>query len=376
MTCDGEQPTFCGVPATRFRLVVVGLNHYHVTGWVESLGWLRDRIDVVAVYDPDMSRSDGRPPDHADPSLRQSFPDWLMKLPFESNLDELISTHQPDIALVTLPNNLASGAIKRFAESGIHVLADKPGARTAPEAAMAFGAARNSATKLSIALTRRHHPGWQAAAQFIASGKLGRLLTTEAVLVTSSVTVRDPSNVIFGKESMGGGVLHWLGVHEIDALMWLTGEEITAVQAMSANIGDPHLEVENVLSGSVQYESGAVGTIHFTYALPGKMSEGYVAIRGTKGSVKVLPDGAWTSIGPDDADEPFYQEDRTYASGPSTGYGVLGVPIINDLLSAIELDREPAASGSDVLKVLQVIDALYTSTESGKRELVMPLSEA
>jgi hypothetical protein len=33
----------------RYRVAVLGLNHYHVTGWVESLGALADRIEVVAL---------------------------------------------------------------------------------------------------------------------------------------------------------------------------------------------------------------------------------------------------------------------------------------------------------------------------------------
>lgn len=352
-------------------MVLVGLNHYHVTGWAESLGWLRGRIEVVAVYDPDPARGDGRPPDHTDPSLRQHFPGWLKELPFESDLDQLIDTHQPDIALVTLPNDQAPFAIAKLSEAGVHVLADKPCARTASEAEMAFSAARKAGTKVSVALTRRYSPGWQSAARLIASGALGRLLTTEAVLVTSSADVRDPSNLIFSRESMGGGVLHWLGVHELDALMWLTGENITAVQAWAATIGDTTLEVENVLSGSVQYESGAVGTIHFTYAMPRQTSEGHFAVRGTRGSVKILPDGSWTWTGPDDVNQPCFEETRSYKFGETTGYGAVGVVVINDLIAAIEHNREPVATGDDVLKVLRVIDALYVSAETGMRESVL-----
>ena len=175
---------------------------------------------------------------------------------------------------------------------------------------------------------------------------------------------------------MGGGVLHWLGVHELDALMWLTGENITAVQAWAANIGNSPLDVENVLSGSVQYESGAVGTIHFTYALPRLASEGYLAVRGTRGSVRILPDGSWTWTGPEDVGQPYFEEARSYKSGGITGYGTVGVVVINDLIAAIEQNREPVATGDDVLRVLQVIDALYASAESGRRESVQASREA
>lgn len=355
------------VPMKLYRVAVVGLNHYHVTAWVESLGALRDRLEIVAVYDPDPSRKDRRPPDHTDPSLSQTFPDWLQDVPFESDLDRLVDVHKPHIALVTLPNILAPAAITKLAAAGIHILADKPGARTSSEAEGAFEAARDANVKVAIALTRRYSLGWQAAAALVASGQLGTLLATEAVLVTSSVDVRQPDNLIFRKHEMGGGVLHWLGVHEIDALLWLTGERISAVQAMAASIGESSIEVENVLSASAQYESGAVGSIHLTYAMPRRAAEGYIAIRGTKGSVKVLPDGSWTWTGPTGVLDPVIQETRTYESGPSTGYGAAGTVIIDDLLHAIHDDRDPVATGSHVLAVLRVIDAMYASVETGAR---------
>ena len=41
-----------GEPARR----IIGLNHYHVTGWVKSLELFRDRLEIVALYDPDPAR--------------------------------------------------------------------------------------------------------------------------------------------------------------------------------------------------------------------------------------------------------------------------------------------------------------------------------
>ena len=37
---------------TKLRVAVVGLDHYHVTGWVESLEQFADRLEIVALYDP------------------------------------------------------------------------------------------------------------------------------------------------------------------------------------------------------------------------------------------------------------------------------------------------------------------------------------
>ena len=36
----------------RKRVGIVGLDHYHATGWAASLDLFPDEIEVVALYDP------------------------------------------------------------------------------------------------------------------------------------------------------------------------------------------------------------------------------------------------------------------------------------------------------------------------------------
>ena len=40
----------------RYRAAVVGLDHYHVAGWVETLELFPEQIEIVALYDPDPER--------------------------------------------------------------------------------------------------------------------------------------------------------------------------------------------------------------------------------------------------------------------------------------------------------------------------------
>ena len=354
-------------PAHPYRVAVVGLNHYHVTGWVESLGELTGRVEVVALHDPDPRRGELLAPDHADPHLSQTLPAWAADVPFDSDLARLIREHKPDVALVTLPNADAPAAVERLAAANVHVLVDKPLARTAAEAQRAASAARSAGVKLAVALTRRHGRGWQDAAALISAGRLGRLLSSEAIFVTSSVAVRDPDNLIFDHAAMGGGVLHWLGVHDLDLLLWLSGEPIVEVQAMAGTVGSDLLDVEDVISMAVRYASGAIGTVHYAYALPRPGGEGYLALRGSRGSIRIQPDGTLAWLGPGDASDPVITQQTTYETRRVPGYGAVGVVIIDDLLRAIEEDRDPLATGEHVTQALRVIDAAYDSARSGAR---------
>ena len=349
------------------RVAVVGLEHYHVTGWVESIELFRDRLKIVALYDPDAARGAVLAPSYHDPHLSPALAVAYRATPFYSDLDALLAREAPDIALVTLPNIAIPRAVVRLAQAGIHVLVDKPGARTAAEAEPAFAAARQAGVKVAVGLGRRFSQGWRDAKAMIAQGRLGKLLTTEAIFTTSSVWVRHPNNPIFDRELSGGGILHWLGVHDIDQLLWQTGDEIVDVQAMTGATNGAPVDVEDAVSVGLRFASGALGTIHYAYALPRTGSDGYLAFRGELGSVKIAPDGRLTWFGAGTHGDPVTTQETVYTNRVVPGYGPMGAAVIADLLAAIDDDRDPLATGEDLVRALRVIDAAYASAREGRR---------
>lgn len=60
-------------------------------------------------------------------------------------------------------------------------------------------------------------------------------------------------------------------------------------------------------------------------------------------------------------------QQTTYETRKVPGYGAVGVTIIDDLLRAIEEEREPLATGEDVTAALRLIDAAYESVRTGTR---------
>src|SRR6478736_182023 len=142
----------------RLRVGVVGLAHYHVTGWVETLEAFRDELEIVALYDPDPERGRTLAPSHHDPSLRPELGPAYRDVPFETDLERLIAAHDLDVALVTLPNVDAPAAIERLAGAGIHLLIDKPAARSAAELRPAATSVRANGVRAVVGLTRRYTP--------------------------------------------------------------------------------------------------------------------------------------------------------------------------------------------------------------------------
>src|SRR5215207_3023029 len=303
------------------RVAVVGLDHYHTTGWVESLELFPDELEIVAIYEPDRSLWEGLAPRYFDPHLKPALHDRHRSTPFVDELDSLIASFEPDIALVTLSNRDLPGAIERLASAGVHMLVDKPGASNRQAAKRAFGFANDNNVKVATGLLRRYGPGWQHAHQLCGDGRVGRLLSTDSIFNTSWPFVRDPKNHLFSHELQGGGILIWLGVHEIDQLRWMTGERIVEVQALSGQVNDAGIDVEDVMSLAFRYESGAIGTLHCAFVLPRTMSTGYLAIRGENGSLAVKSDGSVSWTGAGNRDDPVREETLSYSSATLPGYG-------------------------------------------------------
>ena len=354
------------VPGRRLRVGVVGLAHYHVTGWVETRGGFEDVMEIVALYEPDPELGRTLTPPHHDPAVRASLGERYRDLPVEARLDDLIARDALDLALVTLPNADAPDAIVRLASAGIHLLIDKPAARSAGEARRAAEAVRASGVRAVVGLTRRYAPAMRAAHEFVAAGRLGRLVAAEAVFATSSVAVRDPANLLFDRERSGGGILSWLGVHDVDALLGLSGEAITEVGAMAGSVGHPGLEVEDVVSVAVRFAGGAIGTIQHAYALPARGYRGQLALRGLHASVELGLGDDLVVLTRDD-DGSLHESRRTFVVPPAAGYGPQGRAAVTDLLGAIREGRETEAPLDALVRALDVIDAAYESARTGRR---------
>jgi predicted dehydrogenase len=340
------------------RVAVVGLAHYHVTGWVETIEGFPEELEIVALYDPDPERGRTLAPTHHDPSLRPGLGERYRGVPAETRLDDLIGRHDLDVALVTLPNAHAPVAIEQLARAGIHLLVDKPAARSAAEAQRAVDAVRAAGIRAVVGLTRRYSPAARFAREMVESGDLGPLVATEAIFAASSVRVRDPANPLFDPDLSGGGILSWLGIHDVDALLWLTGEPVVEVSAMTGRVGSPGLAVEDVASVAVRFAGGAVGTIHHAYALPARGYRSRLALRGLDGSIELGLDEEVVHLTMGD-DGFVHEERRTFPAPAVPGYGASGRAAVRDLLDAIRDGHEPLANGEALIRALKVIDAAY-----------------
>lgn len=284
----------------------------------------------------------------------------------------------PDVThvLVALPNDRVPAALVQAIEAGKAVLTEKPGARSAPEFEPVLAALGRRPVPFAVAYLNRWSPPVQQMRDLYRAGAIGRLTSVELRMVTTQVGMRNPSSWLFQRQAAGGGVLAWLGCHWLDALRFVTGEEIVRVQAELATTSGEDIDVEDTAVVAFRTAGGAVGSLHAGYLLavgnPGYRAAGHdiaVVLRGTLGAIyytggrqeapllleSLAP--AWRG-----ASRRTYQ----FTPTPSPGYGGLaGLDFFRAFLRAGSGDPTPA-DAVDALRLLEVLDAIYAAGASGR----------
>ncbi|HET7559520.1 MAG TPA: Gfo/Idh/MocA family oxidoreductase, partial [Limnochordia bacterium] len=203
--------------------------------------------------------------------------------------------------------------------------------------------------------------------EWIAGGVLGRIHSVEARMVTSAVRHRNPEHYLFNAAVSGGGILSWLGCHWLDLIRYLTGLEVEAAGAITGNVGNPPVEVEEIAALSLRFAGGAIGTLHAAYVLP-EGYETYLGVRGELGWIRWDPTG---NVIEAKSQHPSWRDEPRRTLRPEKmqfpGYGTDGRSALLTWLAAIRGEAaRPAADQRDALRTLEVIDAAYASANSGR----------
>ena len=127
-----------------------------------------------------------------------------------------------DAVLVAAPNAVHERIATPLLAAGVHVLVEKPMARTTAECDRMIAAAAAGPAVLAVGHDFRHFPVARFARQLFASGMAG---TLRRVDVRQSAGGRWPyaSPAALSREA-GGGVLLDFGVHLLDLLLWWLGD--------------------------------------------------------------------------------------------------------------------------------------------------------
>ncbi len=189
-------------------------------------------------------------------------------------LDSMLREYDAFFAIVAVRNDQGPAAFGAVMAAGMHLMAEKPVGRNAAETLQVMAAAERHNRLLAVCYQGRRNPVYRKMQAIVQRGLLGPLISTEIRSIYTQVNKRDPEHWLFRKAYAGGGIVSWLGCHDIDRIRFVTGEEIVSVMAQVATRSGEDIDVEDTASLSMSLSSGAIASIHMGYVLA-QSGEGY-----------------------------------------------------------------------------------------------------
>lgn len=270
-------------------------------------------------------------------------------------------------AIIASPTSVHVEQAHMALDHGCHLLVEKPLATSTAEAATLVTRAASEGRMLAVAMNLRFHPGPTQVHQLVASGAIGRPLFGHFTFGSYLPSWRPRENyreTYSARSDLGGGVLLDV-VHEIDYALWILGG-VRALSAVVAKVSDLELDVEDMASLQMEFESGAVASMDLDY-LDRSYRRG-CRIVGSEGSV------AWSwhlehvvLYGPDGTEEL-----RPTPSDVTPTYAAQMGEFLSAVRAGGDLTDTRLVSGAEGYRALEVVDASRESASSGRRIELTP----
>ncbi|MFO1057409.1 MAG: Gfo/Idh/MocA family oxidoreductase [Dongiaceae bacterium] len=269
-----------------------------------------------------------------------------------------------DAFIVAVPDELHAETTCRLLELGRPVMVEKPMAHTLAAARAMAAAERRGGGRLLVAHILRFDPRYVAAAAAVREGRIGQPLHG----ASGRLTRREAGLRIAGSSPP----CLYLGVHDVDALQWITGAAITSVYSRAVSKLMPSLGVaaDDAVFSTCTLENGIAGQLHCGWSLPDEVPTGIWArteVIGTEGIIdldvrdhglRMLSRGRWSL--PDGL------------HWPEVNGRIMGDlhEEVRHFVEALRTDRPFVVSVAEAMRNVAVNDAILRSLASGRPEPV------
>lgn len=345
--------------AIGFAVVGLGMGRHHCRSIKEAQG-----AELVAICDIDPARREKAAADYGCKAY--------------ASVDELLKDPDVQVVNVAVPTGLHADVGIRVAQSGRHVICEKPLDVNLEKADALLMACQDYGVKLASIFQRRLHPLSRRVKETVDSGQLGKVHYADIHLywyrADSYYAGGNPPGWRGTFALDGGGACMNQGIHSIDFISWIMG----GVKSVYAKTGTftHNIEAEDVGTVLVTFKNGALGNITCTTsAYPGLTND--VHIFGNKGSI-VLQDEkvvTWRIMQEDkEAEAALERELQALYPGSSTAIAADPMAVgfdghtihVEDMVRAIREDRDPIIAGKDARHAVEICVAIQESAATGK----------
>lgn len=284
----------------------------------------------------------------------------------EPSASALFKRSDIDAVFISTPHSEHAAQAIEAAESGKHILLDKPMAVTVAECDRILDAARRANVKLMIMFGQRFRLVNREAHRLIEEAAIGRVSSIQACSLNSGGLAALPPWQSL-PENLGS--LFGYGVHSVDLIRWLTGQEVVTVSARIQREDSSGNEVSTM--AVLGLKENVMATLWVSWAIPSpgfphsSFSARVVGEKGlldldAYGTLRLGRDGEWTVI-------------AEQAPIDFKGKGVLD-PVrmesyaaqAQEFVASICENRQPSVTGEDGRAAVQIALAAYQSSEEGR----------
>jgi len=270
------------------------------------------------------------------------------------NFDNICSNPDIDIVYVVLPVSMHKEFTIRAAKAGKHVISEKPMAISVTDCEEMISACRKAGKKLSIGYRLRFDPYNKEIMRLGQQKVYGKPVQIDCA--NGFVYKDDPNAWRLKKAMAGGGGLMDMGIYCIQSARYVTGEEPAYVTAREEKT-KPELfsEVDETVHFDLEFPSGCLanGTSSFNMELSS------LKVKAEKGEYG-LAHAYWYSG----------EEGNTPAGQMSflpVNHQVLQM---DDFAECVMRNKNTIVPGEMGLEDIRIVEAIYRSIASGKRERI------
>ena len=283
----------------------------------------------------------------AQAGLAESFAHQFSAKRWYADWRELLTDEEIDAVYIATPVNLHSEQTIAAAESGKHILCEKPMALNVAECDRMLDACRSNNVRLGIAYYRHFYPVVRRVKEIIRSGEIGTAVVAQVnAFEWFDPDESNPRRWLIDRKQSGGGPMFDFGCHRIEVLLDLFGP----VAELNAILSNSFFKraVEDVASAFLKFESGTSATL--TVAHSAREPQDTLDVFGSKGSihVTVLNEGKLRLISE--------KGERVESHAPAAN---IHQPLIEDFARAVLENREPKVDGESGRAVAEIVDEIY-----------------
>ena len=266
-------------------------------------------------------------------------------------------TEHPDIDVISIcsyDHHHAEQVVSAL-ENGKHVMVEKPVVLHRREAEAVCRALQNSGCYITSNLILRRSPRFRAVKRMIDDGEFGDIFYMEGDYIHQilwKITEGWRGKMDFYCTVYGGGI------HLIDLMRHLIGQEVTEVTAMGTDLltRDTSYRWPDTIVSLLRFEGGAMGKCLTTFG-PQRTKFHALNVYGTQRTfVNDIPHAKLFS-----GDEPNCETAMT-ESYPGMEKG----DMLPQFIESIRAGRRPEVNETDIFRVMDVCFAVWKSVKTGR----------